>query len=69
MAGGSAEANAFVFQKGSHQTVTRNAVAFMIGFGYDSQELRLILAILCFSVLEIIVVGVRAYLKPSEKPS
>ena len=69
VAGGSADADAFVFQKYSHQSVTGNPFTFMIDPGYDSQELRLILAILCFSVLEIIVVSVRAYPEPSEKPS
>ena len=56
MTGGSADADAFVFQKYSHQTVTRNAFAFMIGLSYYGQEPRLISVILCFSVLEIIAV-------------
>ena len=42
VAGGSTDADAFVFQKYSHQTVTRNAFALMIGLSYDGQELRLI---------------------------
>ena len=61
VAGGSADADAFVFQEYSHKPVTRNTFAFMIDLGYDSQGLRLILAIICFSVLEIIIVGVRKY--------
>lgn len=42
VADGSADVDAFVFQKYIHQPVTRNAFAFMIDLSYDSQELRLI---------------------------
>ena len=57
--GSFADADTIVFQQNSHYPVARNAFALMIGFGYASQNFRLISPIPRFSVLQIIVVGVR----------